>query len=193
MAFAPARVVLPALVLIAAVFAADQVSKWWIMEKVLLPQGATALGFWDWMWAARPMASFLQGAPFGAVTLTSWLNLVMVWNQGVSFGLFDSADPRAPLVLAGIAGAVALGLTVWLFQARRGLLSTALALVIGGALGNVVDRFRFGAVADFIDAHAGGLHWPAFNVADACIVAGAFLLALDAFLSDRPQSGGLKK
>jgi len=122
------------------------------------------------------------------ITVTSFFNLVLVWNRGVSFGMFNNAGAYGPLILSGIAIAVVLGLLYWLRQAENKLTVMALGLVIGGALGNVIDRFRFGAVVDFLDFHIAGYHWPAFNVADAAICVGAVLLLLDGLLTPERQT-----
>ena len=122
------------------------------------------------------------------ITVTSFFNLVLVWNRGVSFGMFNNAGAYGPMILSGIAIAVVLGLVYWLRQAENRLTVIALGLVIGGALGNVIDRFRFGAVVDFLDLHIAGYHWPAFNVADAAICVGAVLLLLDGLLSPERQT-----
>jgi signal peptidase II len=118
------------------------------------------------------------------VRLLSFLNLVVVWNPGVSFGMLGAAGPWA---LIGLALAIVVLLTIWLRRSASTLSATALGLVIGGALGNVIDRLRFGAVFDFVDVHALGWHWPAFNVADSAICIGAGLLLLDGLRS--PQRG----
>lgn len=122
------------------------------------------------------------------IAVTSFFNLVLVWNRGVSFGMFNDAGAYGPLILSAIAIAVVLGLIYWLRQAENWLTITALGLVIGGAVGNVIDRFRFGAVVDFLDVHVAGYHWPAFNVADAAICVGAILLLLDGLLSPERQT-----
>lgn len=111
--------------------------------------------------------------------LTGFLNLVTVWNRGVSFGLFASHADLLPLLLTGVAAAVSAVLAVWLFRTDRAGLAVALGLVIGGALGNAVDRLRWGAVFDFVDLHLAGWHWPAFNLADAAITVGVVLILLD--------------
>ena len=131
----------------------------------------------------------LSGVDFGAhpISVTSFFNLVLVWNRGVSFGMFNDAGAAGPWILSGLAIAVVLGLLYWLRQTETWLTVTALGLVIGGALGNVIDRFRFGAVIDFLDFHLAGYHWPAFNVADAAICVGAVLLLLDGLLSPERQ------
>ncbi|MEZ5935539.1 MAG: signal peptidase II [Alphaproteobacteria bacterium] len=132
----------------------------------------------------------LTGVGFGAdpIAVTSFFNLVLVWNRGVSFGMFNEAGAAGPWILSGLAIVVVLGLLYWLRQAEARLTVTALGLVIGGALGNVIDRFRFGAVVDFLDVHIAGYHWPAFNVADAAICVGAGLLLLDGLLSPQRQT-----
>ncbi len=139
----------------AAVALADQIIKWW------------AVGI-------------LGDEPYG-IEIMPFFNLVLVWNRGISFGLFGGGS-LPPWLLAAIALAVALTLAIWLRRVETRLLALAIGLVIGGALGNVIDRFRFGAVADFLDFHWDGYHWPAFNLADAAISVGVVLLLMDALL-----------
>ena len=114
----------------------------------------------------------------GRVAVTSFLDLVMVWNRGVSYGLLTQHGDfgRWVLVLVGIGGAVLFGW--WLLQTRRLLSSAALGLIIGGAMSNVIDRLVHGAVADFFLLHAGGFEWYVFNLADVWIVAGVVGLLL---------------
>lgn len=110
--------------------------------------------------------------------VTGFFNLVPVWNTGVSFGLFgDTGTSR--WILVAVALVIVVILLVWLARAESGMVSIALVLVIGGALGNVLDRVFYGAVIDFFDIHAFGFHWPAFNIADATIVIGTALLLYD--------------
>jgi signal peptidase II len=123
-----------------------------------------------------------------AVEVTPFLNLVVVWNPGVSFGMFASAGALMPWLLSGLSLAVAVALGVWLRRVEHPLAAVALGLIIGGALGNVIDRVRFGAVVDFLDFHALGYHWPAFNAADSAICVGAGLLLVDGLLAPRRQS-----
>lgn len=110
--------------------------------------------------------------------LTGFFNLVPVWNSGVSFGLFgDSSASR--WILVGLALVIVVVLLVWLTRAGTGIVAFALVLVVGGALSNVLDRVVYGAVIDFVDIHAFGFHWPAFNIADMSIVIGTALLLYD--------------
>jgi len=106
----------------------------------------------------------------------------MVWNRGVSFGLFGAAAPP-PWLLAAIAFAIAVGLTVWLARLSDRMTVIGVGLLIGGALGNVADRLRFGAVADFLDFYWNARHWPAFNFADVAITTGVAILIIDSLLN----------
>ncbi|MBI3452698.1 MAG: signal peptidase II [Rhodospirillales bacterium] len=148
------------LVLAAAVVVVDQVSKAYFYN-ILVAQG-------------RPMVEIL---PF--------FNLVTVWNKGISFGLFGSGSMGSALVFTGLALAIVAVLVVWLRRTDQVLPAAALGLVIGGALGNVIDRVRFGAVFDFLDFHAYGWHWPAFNAADAAITLGVAGLFIDALFGGK--------
>ena len=102
-------------------------------------------------------------------------DVVLIRNRGVSFGLFTGL-PWWGLAFLGLA-AVTL-LSVWLWRTRTKLGGAAIGLIIGGALGNIADRIRWGAVTDFLDFHVGQYHWPAFNLADVAIVGGVVLLLL---------------
>lgn len=143
------------------ILALDQVSKWWILEVVRLPQ--------------------VQDVP-----VLPFLNLTMVWNRGVTFGLLSGSGVWNQAILAAIAVAVVVLLGLWLKRAESRLVAVALGAIAGGAIGNVIDRLRFGAVVDFIHAHAWGWSWYVFNVADAAIVCGVAALVGDALLRPRP-------
>lgn len=121
------------------------------------------------------------------IEVTSFFDLVLVWNRGISFGLFNRGEGLSPYLFIGLAAAVSLGLILVLPRVKRALLWLAFGLVIGGALGNVIDRLRFGAVVDFLYVHAGRYGWPAFNLADAAITVGAALVLLDALLGKRKR------
>ncbi|MSO85245.1 MAG: signal peptidase II [Rhodospirillales bacterium] len=142
-----------------AIVVVDQISKWWILDRVMTPPRV--------------------------IPVTPFFNLVMGWNRGVSFGMLNS-DQAAAWMLSALALAIVVVLLVWMAREDRAICIAALGSVIGGALGNVIDRVRFGAVADFLDFHAFGYHWPAFNAADTAISLGALALLADVLFA-RPD------
>jgi signal peptidase II len=117
--------------------------------------------------------------PYEPMVVTPFFNLVLVWNRGVSFGMLSGDPAWGPWYLTGMSAAIGAFLIVWLYRESRMVTRVALWLVLAGAVGNIIDRLRFGAVVDFLDFHAFGYHWPAFNVADSAIVVGAGLILLD--------------
>ena len=142
---------------------------------VLIDQGHKAWMLWSFDIESR-----------GRVALTPFLDLVMVWNKGISYGLLtqDGNAGRWVLVALGILGAI---LFAWWLRSTHGLLAgIALGLVIAGAISNVIDRLVHGAVADFFLFHLGGFEWYVFNLADVWIVAGAIGLVL-AWATERPE------
>ncbi len=143
----------------AITFFIDQASKWYLLNVVDMPAK-------------------------GLIEVTDFFNLRMVWNRGVSFGMFsaDTATGRYALILFALA--VVAFLVVWLARAQNRLLGVAIGFVIGGAVANVVDRAIYGAVADFFDLYAWGYHFYTFNFADAGISLGVVLLIYESiFLS----------
>lgn len=139
-----------ALVLAAFIILADQASKW-------------------------AVARLLQDPP-QVIELTPFFNLVAALNTGVSFSMLQGAGPWLLIVAAT---GVSLALAHWLTKLTATLPAMAVGLIIGGALGNVIDRIRVGAVFDFLDFYLGDWHWPAFNLADSAISVGVALLLLD--------------
>ena len=122
--------------------------------------------------------------------LAPFFNLVFVYNPGAAFSfLSDAGGWQTPLLVAFALGAAAIVSVLMLRRPLERLLCTGLALILGGALGNVIDRLRFGQVVDFLDFHAGGWHWPAFNVADSAITVGALLLILEGFVHREGRAG----
>jgi signal peptidase II len=116
------------------------------------------------------------------VEVTGFFNLVLVYNKGAAFSfLSEAAGWQTPALIVFALVAIGIVGTLLVRSPGRGLLCTGLALILGGALGNLIDRLRFGQVVDFLDFHAAGWHWPAFNVADSAITIGAALLILDGF------------
>ena len=113
------------------------------------------------------------------VELFGFLDLVPVENRGISFGMFQSQGNTGVWLISAFALIVSLGLGLWMSRVSRRWPALALGLIIGGALGNVIDRLRLGWVIDFIDFHVSTWHWPAFNMADAAITVGVGILLID--------------
>ncbi len=114
-------------------------------------------------------------------------NLVKVWNTGVSFSLFNGYGQTGAIILTVFAVVVAAFLFYWMLKETNQLKIMALAFIIGGALGNVIDRIRFGAVLDFLDFHYKNMHWPAFNMADSFICIGVFILICIEFFDNKKK------
>lgn len=114
-----------------------------------------------------------------AVEVLPFFNLVTVWNYGISFGLFNSDSGFGGVIFIVLALAIVVGLLIWLRRVASARTGLALGLVIGGAVGNIIDRIHFGAVFDFVDFHAFGWHWPAFNLADSAITVGVAALLIE--------------
>jgi signal peptidase II len=122
----------------------------------------------------------------GRVTVTPFLDLVFVLNTGVSYSLLDSTSFAWQVALATFAVVVSLALWVWLARAGTSrLMAVSLGLIIGGAIGNAVDRLLYGGVADFFSLHAYGFYWYVFNIADVAIVAGVLGLLYDSWAASR--------
>lgn len=155
----------------------DQLSKWWIRIVMDPPRD---------------------------IPITSFFSVVLAWNRGISFSFFRSDSPRAPYVFAAVALAIVVGLMIWMRRMDRSWPAVAVALIVGGAVGNVVDRLVFGAVVDFLYFHGeaypgfcaaldaiglGGFEcrWPAFNLADSFIFVGVALLLADGLFA-RPKT-----
>jgi len=149
------------LLLAALIFIADQLSKWYMLEIVNI--------------ANRPA---IEVAPF--------LKLVMVWNSGVSFGMMHDF-PHAHLLFSGLAFIICCLLVLWLVKAQHLLTVIGVGAIIGGAMGNVIDRLRFGAVADFFYFHIADFYWPAFNIADAAICIGAGFIIIESFIQKKNE------
>jgi signal peptidase II len=134
------------------------------------------------------LLSYLMNTKSAIVpVIDGFFRLVVVWNRGVSFGLMgDSALP--PWVLSAVAIAVCVGLFLWLRRTDRPFTGWGIGLVMGGAIGNVIDRARWGAVFDFADFHIGHWHWPAFNIADSAIVVGVGLMLIDSLIGERQRA-----
>ena len=158
----------------------DQISKWLVLEYVLkehVQPNGLRLGLWEWLTTTPPRL------PHVSVDVLPFFNLTMVWNEGISFGLFQGSGVW---ILSAIAIVIAALFSYWLTKATGWVQTISLGMVRGGAIGNVFDRARFGGVADFLDFHVMGWHSPAFKVADCAIVVGIALLVFDGvFLEDK--------
>jgi signal peptidase II len=148
---------LAGLLLAAITLSADQSVKFWILHNAALANGAT-------------------------LTLLPILNLVLVWNRGITFGMFQNDGSK--ILLAGIASLVIIALFIWLWRSQTWLKTLAIGAIAGGAIGNVADRLHYGAVVDFIEVHAGWLAFPyIFNIGDSAICCGVAALMLESLLA----------
>tara|TARA_B100000686_G_scaffold348696_1_gene440360 strand:+ start:85 stop:561 length:477 start_codon:yes stop_codon:yes gene_type:complete len=130
--------------------------------------------------------SFLD--PYQALEWTPFLNCVLIFNTGVSFGLFAGETAILRWILIGLALAISVCLTIWLLREKRPVFGSALGLILGGALGNVTDRIFRHAVVDFIDLHLADWHWPAFNIADSAITVGVAVYVFTSLRDHRRSS-----
>jgi len=157
------------LIVALAIVVADQASKWAILAA-FRPAGVEATPF----------------AATGSMSILPVLDFSLVWNRGVSFGVGNTGGAWNVIVFAALSAVIAVVLLIWMARSQRALLVVALGLVVGGAVGNLIDRLRFGAVVDFVYVHIGAFDWfPAFNTADAAISVGAVLLAIDSLFGGR--------
>lgn len=147
-----------------AVLAIDQASKWWVLEILRLPY-------------REPLV------------LLPVLDLRMVENRGITFGLLNGSDNVGSTLIILVAIAVLIGLGFWLWRTERTLVAAAVGAIAGGAIGNIADRLRHGFVVDFIQVHALGWSWYVFNLADAAIVCGVAALLIDGLLDGRQSQG----
>ena len=142
------------------VLLADQLSKGWVVD-------------------------FFYGRS-GQVPFTSFFNLVLTWNSGVSFGLLRGGSPLGVVLLSALVIAIVAALQLWLWRGANTLVALGIGLICGGALGNLTDRLRWGAVRDFLDFHWGAIHFWAFNLADSAVFVGVMLLITESLLA-RPK------
>ena len=161
----------PGLILAAVIVILDQLSKWWVVETLMRPQGVWETPFYT--------PTRIEVLPF--------FDVVMAWNRGVSFGIFNTDGRWNVVALSALSLVIVIFLLGWMRKSPSPMVTLALGGIVGGALGNVIDRVRWGAVADFLDVHLMGHHWPAFNLADSAISIGAAVLVLDALFA-RPSS-----
>lgn len=138
------------------IFLLDQISKYCILNIVNLPQK-------------------------GSIPVIPFFNFTMVWNRAITFGMLGQFGSWGSVIFSVSAFVIAASLFIWMIRARKIRVIMSLGAIVGGALGNILDRLRFGAVVDFIHFHVAGWSWYVFNVADSAIVCGVIILLIDAF------------
>lgn len=151
----------PAIVVLVVGFVLDQLTKLWILHGTDLPEG-------------------------GRIVLAPVLEFVLVWNRGISYGLFQQESVLGRWGLVAFTVVATVVLARWMMRTDRGLVAVSLALIVSGAVGNLVDRVAYGAVVDFVHFHVGSFSWYVFNLADSWIVAGVVGLLYDSL---RPARG----
>ena len=149
----PIKTPVSAIMFSLAILIVDQISKWWILSVFNLPEK-------------------------GSVAVLPFFNLTMVWNRSISMGLLPDALANRWFLIV-LTAVIAAGIFVWMLRTVRPLERTALAMVFGGAVGNLIDRLVHGAVVDFIHLHAFGYNYYVFNIADSMITIGVILLLID--------------
>lgn len=169
------------LIVILAIILLDQVSKG-ILIALITGRVPFAVPAWE-----------LVPVPYLMAQVTNFFNVVFTWNPGTSFSLFRALGESAPIVIIFVTAFVIGFILYYLFRRADSFERVPLAFIAGGALGNLIDRVRFGAVVDFLDFHIGGAHWPAFNVADAFICIGVALYILNWFIARRRCVNANKK
>ena len=135
------------------------------------------------------MIGVLDAQPVQRIALTPFFDLVMAWNRGISYGLLKQDSDAGRWGLVAVSVLAVLALAYWLAQLQSRFPALSLGLIIGGAAGNVIDRVRFGAVADFFSFHVGSFHWYIFNLADVAIVAGVAGLLFNSLAASHKSAG----
>lgn len=158
------RFSLAGLVVAILVLAADQAHKYWMLEIYRI-------------------------AERGRVEVTSFFDLVLHWNRGISYGLLQQESTAGWLLLVAFSVTAVTVLLLWMSNAASRLVAISLALIVGGALGNIADRIMHGAVADFFSFHYAGYYWYVFNIADVAITAGVIGLIIDWLITPSPSEG----
>jgi signal peptidase II len=156
------RTLLLAAIAAVIVVAVDQVSKQWILQ-------------------------LFAGKTGQVIVVTGFFNLALIFNHGVSFGLGNGTGSLNALIFTALAAVIVVGLITWLWKRVGILLPLAIGMVVGGAVGNVIDRLVQGAVTDFLDFHLGEWHFYVFNLADSAISVGVALMVLDSLIGRRDK------
>ena len=161
------------------------------MSSDALPNGARALWWYALALAVIGLDQYTKGLAsteldYGRpVEVFFWFDLTLQHNTGAAFSFLSSAGGWQRWFFSGIAVVISAGLVIWLYRIPRNhfMLALALGLILGGAIGNLWDRLALGYVVDFISVHYGGRYFPAFNIADSAITAGAGLMLLESFVN----------
>ena len=165
--------ILKYLAIIIGAIALDQISK-----GILLYLITGGIPWFGAAWDVVPV-------PYMMMRVCDFFNIVFTWNPGASFSMLRDLGEAAPLIIIIATGFIIGFIAYYLFARAKSYECIPLALIVGGAIGNLIDRVRFGAVVDFLDFHVGAWHYPAFNIADMCIVIGVFLFILNWYLARR--------
>jgi len=182
-----------AIIAIIAIVLVDQITKIWILNKFMhilnyavQPGAPFIANKWDII--PHPMMPSVDATYY----ITDFFNIVFTWNPGTAFSFLQKFGEARPLVITLATGVIIALISYYLFAHAKNYERWPLILIIGGALGNLIDRIRFGAVIDFLYFHVGGWNWPAFNVADSFITVGVLLYILNWWLARRRCMRNLK-
>jgi signal peptidase II len=156
------------LIIAVLIIIADQISKYLILDRLFV--------------AGEICKGYTRNPP---IVLTDFLNFILVCNKGISFGVLNRDSAFLPWIFSALSIVIVIVLLIWLWRSRLRFPAIAIGLVIGGALGNVIDRVRFGGVVDFVNFHIGSWNFAIFNVADAAISIGVVLLLADSLFTRR--------
>ena len=175
-----------------AVLLLDQLSKWYIMERVIRPlydgRRGESLSFFDWYLEWPSVLRFPS-----AIEVLPFFNIVMIWNSGISFGLLGNFSSYGYIILIVISLFIIGTFCLWMYEAKTREYMIPYALVLGGALGNVIDRVRFQAVMDFLDFHANGVHFWSFNIADMAVVCGILSILIISQVKTKKRKARYRK
>lgn len=139
-------------------------------------------------WSKISVVEYFKLKPiYSQIKINDYFNIVMVWNRGISFGLFHNLEASTYIFMI-TSIIITIILLAMLAKSNNLLTSISLSMIIGGAIGNIIDRFIYGAVADFLEFHLYDYYWPAFNIADASISIGVGLYLVDNFIEWKDQS-----
>lgn len=182
----PGRFFVIGIFMILAIIMADQYSKWFVLETMLRSSDVALTPFKEWFFTSNEISIFEDmREEYNTVAITSFMDFVMVWNRGISFGMLQNGGNLMTMGLIFLAIIVSLFLIIYMVLTNRMLINISSGMIAGGAIANTIDRIRFGAVADFIDIHVNGMHWPAFNIADAAIAVGATIFIITTLMTPK--------